>query len=774
MSLKLGKCIGQGGYGTVYHARLGSQSCAVKQVMLTKLEYQQQAIQQEVFILERLRHRYIIQFYRTEYLDGTLAIVMDYAEGGSLTAAILRRRLDWPTKQRIAQEIVRGLEYMHAENVIHRDLKSGNVLLTRHLEVKLCDFGLATVKTTTASRSTAFRTSNGDDSNNNDNGGGAGNNNRITKGTLRWMAPELFAARPKFSFKSDMYALGMVMWEMAADCTTPFKDLPDNMVVMTLVKSGEREVLPETGVPDDYRAWILRCWEQDPANRPEAREMVVEDEDPEDDDPTIHEGNGAEMVSITDSVIDVGGSQDPADSPFAKEKAVVKGISASPSMEIQPTDTSIAFSTLNHGKETLERSAEHNVVVSPQQQQPQPSPSKAVPSSDSTHHLVHDAPPQENPGALQPEQQASTQEAVPDDLNDLRAQAELNNTAAQIKLAERFESGTGVEKDDFLAFSWYLRAAELDDGLAQFKVGLYFQKGKGTPISNQDAVDWYEKAARHDNADAMCNLGWMYEKGVGVEQSDVTAAEWYRQAAEKGSAQGANNLGWMYCYGCGVEMDEQEAAKWYGVAASHGIEDAMCNLGWVYEFGRGVPQSDSEAVKWYQKAAEKGHARAQKSLGWMYEHGRGLPVDNEMALYWYKMSADQGHADAQCCIGSLYERGKGVTQDLKQAARWFGLSADQGNAQAQVNLGKMVEQGRGLPQDDAIAVTLYFKAAKQEHADGQFNIGDMYERGRGVPRNLERATWWYTLAAGNGHKEAEYRLAALRKKGAGILRRFFS
>ncbi|KAF9972425.1 hypothetical protein BGZ73_004446, partial [Actinomortierella ambigua] len=77
---------------------------------------------------------------------------MDYAEGGSLKRAIDGGRItDWTDKKRIAQEIVRGLAYIHHEGVIHRDLKSMNILFTRHMEVKLCDFGLATLKVRSAS-----------------------------------------------------------------------------------------------------------------------------------------------------------------------------------------------------------------------------------------------------------------------------------------------------------------------------------------------------------------------------------------------------------------------------------------------------------------------------------------------------------------------------------------------------------------------------------------------------------------------------------------------
>ncbi|KAF9966885.1 hypothetical protein BGZ73_000812, partial [Actinomortierella ambigua] len=259
-SLIIGSLIGAGAYGHVYNARWGKRRVAIKKFKVSKTEVGQEvSIQKEVQLLERLRDRYIIQFYGTTYHDGMLILVMDYADGGSLQWAIKKNILDWPAKIRIAQEIVRGLDYIHQENVLHRDLKSGNVLLTKGMEVKLCDFGMATVKVTSASRSSGS-----------------------LKGTFRWMAPELLTSNPKYSTKSDIYALGMVMWEMAADCTIPFKNQVDNFVVMSLVRRGERENLP-SHTPPDYRAWVERCWDPIPANRPEAGDMIVE----EDEDVTV-------------------------------------------------------------------------------------------------------------------------------------------------------------------------------------------------------------------------------------------------------------------------------------------------------------------------------------------------------------------------------------------------------------------------------------------------------------------------------------------------------
>ncbi|KAF9966699.1 hypothetical protein BGZ73_000893, partial [Actinomortierella ambigua] len=183
---------------------------------------------------------------------------MELAEGGSLASAIAKGGLgrdDWLTKRRLSDEIAQGLAFIHQENVLHCNLKSTNVLLTKRMEATLAGFGLAKLHSVTTTAATT--------------------NEVGLERTWRWMAPELMLdADPKYSTKSDMYSLGMVMWEMAAHCTRPFKDLGDDKEVAELVVMGVREVFPED-TPDDYSEWVKRCWHEDPTQRPEASETVL-------------------------------------------------------------------------------------------------------------------------------------------------------------------------------------------------------------------------------------------------------------------------------------------------------------------------------------------------------------------------------------------------------------------------------------------------------------------------------------------------------------------
>ncbi|KAF9969104.1 hypothetical protein BGZ73_008695 [Actinomortierella ambigua] len=107
----------------------------------------QDDIENEVRLLKRLHYRYIIQFYDVVRQHGKVLLVTDFAEFGSLKQVIDKDRLlTGADKERISREISKGLSYIHDLGVLHRDLKSANVLLTKHMEVRLCDFGLADSK----------------------------------------------------------------------------------------------------------------------------------------------------------------------------------------------------------------------------------------------------------------------------------------------------------------------------------------------------------------------------------------------------------------------------------------------------------------------------------------------------------------------------------------------------------------------------------------------------------------------------------------------------
>ncbi|CAO3571079.1 unnamed protein product [Mortierella alpina] len=231
-SIVLIEKISNGSQSEVFKAKRKLDMIAVKKFR----HGQNEASKREIELLKQVRARHIIQFYGVEQ-D---MLTMEYAEGGSLAKAISHGAIkNWEIRNQIAKEVSLGLVYLHMLGFVHCNINSSNVLLTKHQQAKISDFGRARPFGETGER-----------------------------GELTWMAPELFQDPPQYSAKSDVYALGMVMWEMAAECTQPYQGQSVDVVAKNIT-NGITEKIPK-GTPDEYARCIQQCWRQAPEERPDA------------------------------------------------------------------------------------------------------------------------------------------------------------------------------------------------------------------------------------------------------------------------------------------------------------------------------------------------------------------------------------------------------------------------------------------------------------------------------------------------------------------------
>ncbi|KAG0235951.1 hypothetical protein BGW42_004406 [Actinomortierella wolfii] len=716
-ALILGSLIGSGAYGSVYRGQWAGQPCAAKRFFATQAELEDSDIQKEISILQTLRHRHIIQFFRTlEHDDGFYYLIMDLADNGSLESAIKRGDLDWKTKYRIAHEVARGLEYIHHERILHRDLKSANVLLSRDYEVKLADFGLAEVKLMSASRSSE--------------------SDRLS-GTLRWMAPELFDVRPRYSSKSDVYALGMVMWEMAANSTRPYKDHNDNLTIMALVKSGEREDIPDD-TPRDFRQWIERCWHQDRNQRPKALEIHLIQTESIDQ---VLVDDGEESISLSASIDDYLNDRD---AQLGLDKNQSEVVSLLDAAQKGDSEAQIRLGNLyKHGQGGAEKSDSDAVAWY------RKAAEQGVAQAQFNLGKMYD----EGLGIAQSDTEAVTW---------YRKAADQGNASAQYSLGSMFEKGRGVELSSEQALNWYRKAADQGNSDAQLSVGISYHQGTGVPQNDTVAVDWFRKAAEQGHPEAQRRLAEMYFTGKGVDMDLELAANWYRQAAHNGNAKAQNQLAIMYEQGKGVPKSHIDAAAWYRKAAIQGLPAAQCNMGLIYKTGRGVKKNLTESVEWYRKAVEQGHAGGQCGLGNAYMSGLGVEVDGVKAVHFLELAAAQDHTLAQNHLGYMYLRGVAVEKNYEQALRWFRLTAAKGDWYGNLNLGTMYARGLGVPQSDKEAFPLFLKAAEKGSSEAQYNVGLFYQLGRSVEKNDELAIEWFEKAEKQGNTDARDKLNAIK------------
>ncbi|TKY57968.1 Serine/threonine-protein kinase EDR1 [Spatholobus suberectus] len=250
--LCIGERIGIGSYGEVYHADCNGSEVAVKKFL--DQDFSGDALAQfksEVEIMLRLRHPNVVLFMGAITRPPHFSILTEFLPRGSLYRLLHRPnlRLDEKRRLRMALDVAKGMNYLHTSHppIVHRDLKSPNLLVDRHWVVKVCDFGLSRMKhhTFLSSKSCA--------------------------GTPEWMAPEVLRNEPA-NEKCDVYSFGVILWELTT-ARIPWKGLNPMQVVGAVGFQNKRLEIPEDVNPVVAQI-ICDCWQTEPHLRPSFSQLM--------------------------------------------------------------------------------------------------------------------------------------------------------------------------------------------------------------------------------------------------------------------------------------------------------------------------------------------------------------------------------------------------------------------------------------------------------------------------------------------------------------------
>ncbi|RMC22477.1 hypothetical protein DUI87_00791 [Hirundo rustica rustica] len=241
------KRIGSGGFGTVYKA---FDAATGRAVAIKHLDLQQQGckdVLKEIMVMDKFKNPNIVTYLESYLVNEAVLLVLEYMDGGSVADVVSRKRMRVGHIATVCRECLQGLAFLHANQVIHRDIKGDNILLGRDGAVKLADFGLCALLIPEHRKP------------------------RSMVGTSCWMAPEV-ARRQPYGPKVDTWSLGIVGIEMVKG-EPPYTWLPSDRAIHVIGTRGAPDVR-KLGLPSVFCDFLRCCLQMDVDRRGSAKELL--------------------------------------------------------------------------------------------------------------------------------------------------------------------------------------------------------------------------------------------------------------------------------------------------------------------------------------------------------------------------------------------------------------------------------------------------------------------------------------------------------------------
>jgi serine/threonine protein kinase len=640
--------LGQGGMATVYLAEDKKILTNVAVKVLAK-EFAHNENIRKRFLAEarnmfKMSHPNIIKVTDLIEEGDTVAFVMEYIEGETLKDYLERKgKLNDEEIKTIFTQMLAAVGYVHEQGLIHRDIKPSNFMINPNGQVKLLDFGIAKNTNATSAEYTQTSTSQ-------------------QMGTPMYMSPEQVNETKSVTAQSDIYSLGVMLWQMVMG-QKPYdtKTLSNFQLQSKIVNENlaltntnwDTSIQKATHKNIDSRYTSAQLFLTDIQNPKSIKDdkTILEKTDNKTilenkDESTIIENNKTQ--TITPKVENAQPTSNSAISHVEKARKQKRILLISISILIFCL---ISYLSLNYYKNNqLEKGT-----------------------------LYYNEKDYEKA------------------FNIFNSYILQENAEAQFYLGKMYKYGQYVEINNDKAFLLAKKSADQENDKGVNALGNCYEVGVGTQKDINKAIECYTKATKVGNAKAYVNLGDIYYEGAeGIERDYNKAIEYYSSAINNAndqiekdlSGKPENNIGRIYYDGgYGVNIDYEKARDYFLKAIEKNSPEAPIFLGFMYEAGKGVTQDFTQAFKYYAIGANLNNSFGQSNLGLFYLNGRGCIQDDVKAFELFKKSAEQGNAGGLANLGYMYESNRGgAGYDIDKAYMYYKQAADLGNEWAKTKL----------------------------------------------------------------------------------------
>ncbi|KAB2838679.1 MAG: protein kinase, partial [Burkholderiales bacterium] len=546
----------------------------------------------------------------------TAFIVMELVPGRSLAAEIARGApLGFERILGLMKELLSGLAAAHEHGVIHRDIKPSNLLLLPDGHLKIADFGVARLESSTVTRAGTIL------------------------GTPSYMAPEQLAGKP-VDRRADLFSVGVILYELLTGRRPFVGDSTYSVIYQVLHADPPLPSQLDLPLPKWIDGVVHRALAKDPQERfQDAREFAA-----------ALDAAAQTLHGLTEPTLELSALASPRSSPGSKFAPLAPKAAGPRWSWLAVGLLALALGALgwwaNQEPEPAAREARGGppvatvLAAAPTTVATQTEPSAMAPAQTPLAAApAPDRPTPSAPAAMAPNASPKPLQARPAEAQRPRPSFPANPvkldgappesklaSAAAAPLQERLLppppladwrfNAPGAENLPLraLPIARLRRAAEDGDARAMNQLGNAYREGRGVERDLRQAASWFEKSAAAGNPNAMLALAAMAREGQGIPKDLDRALGLLKKAAESGNPRALVLLSGLYLKGEGVEQSDAKAAEYLRQAASQGERAAYTHLAYLHELGRGVSLDRQEALRLYRRAAEMGEPRARERL----------------------------------------------------------------------------------------------------------------------------------------------------------------